>query len=76
MLAVGARSVEASRQAVIDLQNASGSDKVSCIPLDLTSFESVKNFVEQVKTSAPNKDIQLLISESSMIVNYRESQSS
>jgi thymidine kinase len=57
--------MEASQQAVLDLQKASGSDKISCILLDLASFESVNNFVDQVKRIAPNKDIQLLISKSS-----------
>ncbi|RCI01843.1 Retinol dehydrogenase 13 [Rhizopus stolonifer] len=58
---IGTRSIETCQKIIEELQSLTGSDKVSCIPLDLTSFRSVRDFVDQVKLIAPKRDIQLLI---------------
>ncbi|KAI8095552.1 hypothetical protein BDF21DRAFT_406172 [Thamnidium elegans] len=53
---------EKSHEGFINaLQKNVTSDKVTCIQLDLTRFESVQNFVQQVQAKIPKKSIQLLI---------------
>ncbi|KAI8372338.1 hypothetical protein EDC96DRAFT_500741 [Choanephora cucurbitarum] len=58
---LGTHSVQSCQQVMKELSQSTGSDKLSCIPLDLASVRSVYDFVDQVKLKAPNKDIQLLI---------------
>ncbi|KAI7898717.1 uncharacterized protein BX663DRAFT_523864 [Cokeromyces recurvatus] len=60
-LIIGTRSIKEYQNTITMLQNSTGSDKVSCIELDLSSFRSVNKFVEKVKSKVPGKDIQLLI---------------
>lgn len=58
----GTRSTELCQNVMDDLKKQTGSDKVSCIDVDLTLFKSVKNFVAQIKKRTPQYEIQLLIS--------------
>lgn len=45
-----------------DLKKQTGSDKISCIDIDLTLFKSVKRFVAEIKKRTSQYEIQLLIS--------------
>lgn len=45
-----------------DLIKQTGSDKVSCIELDLTLFKSVKDFAAEVKKRVSQNEIYLLVS--------------
>lgn len=54
--------MELCQNVMDDLKKQTGSDKVSCIDVDLTLFKSVKNFVAQIKKRTPQYEIQLLIS--------------
>jgi hypothetical protein len=56
---VGSRS---EGKNLSDLKEEFKSDKISFLPLDLTSFDSVHHFVNQVKEIVPNNAISLLIS--------------
>lgn len=54
--------MELGQKAVDSLKKQTGSDKVSCIELDLTLFKSVKKFVAEIKKKVPQYQLQLLIS--------------
>ncbi|KAI8639882.1 hypothetical protein BD408DRAFT_420695 [Parasitella parasitica] len=58
---IGIRSADTSFRAVDALKEQTGSDKVSCIQLDLTLFESVRTFAAEIKRRIPQKEIHLLI---------------
>lgn len=58
----GTRSIEFCQNVIDDLKKQTGSDKVSCIDVDLTLFKSVKRFVAEIKKRIPQYEIQLLIS--------------
>ncbi|KAI9481619.1 MAG: hypothetical protein EXX96DRAFT_567406 [Benjaminiella poitrasii] len=60
-LIIGTRSIESCHSVITELKKSTGSDKVCCLELDLSSFRSVKKFVKQVKLKAPKRDIRLLI---------------
>lgn len=54
--------MELCHSAMDDLKKQTGSDKVSCIELDLALFKSVKKFAAEIKKKVPQYQIQLLIS--------------
>ncbi|KAK4514560.1 uncharacterized protein ATC70_002158 [Mucor velutinosus] len=58
---MGTRSLELGQRAVDSLKKQTGSDKVSCIELDLTLFRSVKKFAAEIKKKIPQYQLQLLI---------------
>ncbi|CAO0797561.1 unnamed protein product [Mucor circinelloides] len=58
---IGTRSMELCHSAMDDLKKQTGSDKVSCIELDLALFKSVKKFAAEIKKKVPQYQIQLLI---------------
>lgn len=53
--------MDMGQRAVKSLRKQTGSDKVSCIELDLTLFRSVKTFVAKIKKTVPQYRLQLLI---------------
>ena len=58
----GTRSMELGQRAVDSLKKQTGSDKVSCVELDLTLFRSFKKFAAEIKKKVPQYQLQLLIS--------------
>ncbi|KAI8882439.1 NAD(P)-binding protein [Backusella circina FSU 941] len=64
LLGAGFRVILASRtqeKDLNDLKNEFKSENITFLSLDLTSFDSVHQFVNQVKQLVPNKGISLLI---------------
>ncbi|CAO3608376.1 unnamed protein product [Mucor hiemalis] len=58
---IGTRCEKSCEETIQSLQKSTLSDKVSCLPLDLSSFKSVKGFVGQVQSRLPKEGIELLI---------------
>jgi NADP-dependent 3-hydroxy acid dehydrogenase YdfG len=65
---IGAHSEKSCEEAIKVLQRSTGSDKVSCLQLDLASFKSVKNFAAQIQEKISKKNIDLLISRCTIII--------
>ncbi|CAO3653118.1 unnamed protein product [Mucor fragilis] len=58
---IGTRSMELGQRVIDRLKKQTGSDKVSCVELDLTLFRSVKKFAAEIKKKVPQYQLQLLI---------------
>ncbi|KAI7896104.1 uncharacterized protein EV154DRAFT_493500 [Mucor mucedo] len=58
---IGTHSVKSCEAVIDSLQKATSSDKISSIHLDLTNYQSVRDFVDQIQLKVPKKNIQLLI---------------